>query len=171
MSLEGKDMFMLFVLFVCFLCSDFLFLIFSQYPVQDSGGARHRREWNLQILCISLPLGTWLYTIEYPVLPLHMSSQSWYSCGLLFLLCLVDVFVFALLWFLFSYLLLISIIRFRGSKTSKGRKSSNSLHIFTFGDMAILNRVPSTHSPHVIPILVILWFTVLALLSRCFFVV
>ena len=30
MSLEGKDMFML---FVCLLCSDFLFPIFSQYPI------------------------------------------------------------------------------------------------------------------------------------------
>jgi hypothetical protein len=29
-----------------FLCSDFLFPIFSQYPMQDSGGARHLREGN-----------------------------------------------------------------------------------------------------------------------------
>ena len=33
-----------------------------------------------------------VYTqIEYLVLTLYMSSQSWYFCGLLFLLCLVDV--------------------------------------------------------------------------------
>ena len=33
-----------------------------------------------------------VYTqIEYLVLTLYMSSQSWYSCGLRFLLCLVEV--------------------------------------------------------------------------------
>ena len=48
------------------------------------------------------------------------------------------VFVCALLWFSIPYLLPISHIRFRESKTSKGRKSSNSLHIFTFGDMYTL---------------------------------
>ena len=31
--------------------------------------------------------------LEYLVLTLYMSSQSWYSCVLLFLLCLVDVLV------------------------------------------------------------------------------
>ena len=36
--------------------------------------------------------------------------------------------------------------RFRGSKTSKGRKSLILLHIFTFGDMSISNVVLSTHS-------------------------
>ena len=46
--------------------------------------------------------------------------------------------VFSLLWFSVPYLLPVSHIRFRGSKTSKGRKSSNSLHIFTFGDMSTL---------------------------------
>ena len=63
-------------------CSIFLFPIFSQYPMLDSGGARHLRE----------------------------------------------------------------------------RNSLNSFHIFTFGDMSIFNMVPSTHSLHVIPILVLLWF-------------
>ena len=37
-------------LFICFFelwfCSDFLFPIFSQYPMLDSGGARHLREGN-----------------------------------------------------------------------------------------------------------------------------
>src|SRR3954467_9758002 len=36
--------------------------------------------------------------------------------------------------------------RFRGSKTSKGRKTLILLHIFTFGDMSISNVVLSTHS-------------------------
>ena len=31
--------------------------------------------------------------IEYLVLTLYMSSQSWYSCALKFLLCIVDVLV------------------------------------------------------------------------------
>ena len=55
------------------------------------GGERLLREGNLWIHCISLPLGTCLYPIEYLVLTHYMSSQSWYSCGFLFLLCLVDV--------------------------------------------------------------------------------
>ena len=52
--------------------------------------------------------------------------------------------------------------RFRGSKTSKGRKSLILLHIFTFGDMSISNGVLSTHSLHVIPVLVLLWFLLFA---------
>ena len=51
---------------------------------------------------------------------------------------------FALIFW--PYLLLISHARFRGSKTSKGRKSLILLHIFTFGDMSISNVVLSTHS-------------------------
>ena len=50
------------------------------------------------------------------------------------------------LCFSVPYLLPVSHARFRGSKTSKGRKSLNSLHIFTFGDMSISNVVLSTHS-------------------------
>ena len=49
--------------------------------------------------------------------------------------------------------------KIQGRNTSKGRKSLNSLHVFTFGDMSISNRVPSTHSLHIIPILVLLWIT------------
>ena len=51
-----------------------------------------------------------------------------------------------LLWVSVPYLLPISHVRFRGSKTSKGRKSLNLLHIFTFGDMPLSNVVLSTHS-------------------------
>ena len=50
------------------------------------------------------------------------------------------------LWFSVPYLLPVSHARFRGSKTSKGKKILNSLHIFTFGDMSISNVVLSTHS-------------------------
>ena len=96
MSLEGKDMFMLFMLFVCLLCFNLIF-----------------------------------FSLSSPNIP----------------------------------------CRFRESKTSKGRKSLILLHIFTFGDMSISNVVPSTHSIHVIPILVLLWFAALALFSRCFCVV
>ncbi len=58
-----------------------------------SGGARHLREGNLRIHCIFYSLGTCLYPIEYLVLTLYMSSQSWCSCGFLFLDCLVGVLV------------------------------------------------------------------------------
>ena len=81
--------------YVSFLCSDFLFPIFSQYPMLDSGGARHLREGNPWIHCTSLPLGTCLYP----------------------------------------------------------------------------NRVLSTHSLHVIPVLVLLWFLLVALASRCICVI
>ena len=79
MSLEGKDMFM----FANFLCSDFFSVpyLLPASLIQYSGGARHLREGNPWIHCISLPLGTCLYPIEYSVLILYMSSQSWYSCG------------------------------------------------------------------------------------------
>ena len=50
------------------LCSDFLFPIFSQYPMLDSGGARHLREGNSWIHCTSLPLGTCL-----------IQCGTWYS--------------------------------------------------------------------------------------------
>ena len=66
--------------------------------------------------------------------------------------------LFSLLWFSVPYLLPVSQARFRRSKISKGRKSLNWLHIFTFGDMSISNRVLSTHSLHVIPVMVLLWF-------------
>ena len=82
-------------MFAYLVCSDFLFPIFSQYPILDSGGARHLREENLRIHCISLP----------------------------------------------------------------------------FGDMSISNRVSSAHTLHVIPILVLLWFLLFALASRCICVI
>ena len=80
-----------------------------------------------------------------------------------------DMFIFVCISsvFLIPYLLPVSHDRFRGSKTSKGRKSLHSLHIFTFGDMSISNRVLSTYSLHVIPVLVLLWFLLFALASRC----
>ena len=65
---------------------------------------------------------------------------------------------FLLLWFSVPYILPISHARFRGSKTSKGRKYLILLHIFTFGDMSISNKVLRTHILHVIPVLVPLWF-------------
>ena len=74
------------------------------------------------------------------------------------LICIISVHLFLLALIFCSYLLPVSHARFRGSKTSKGRKSLDSLHIFTFGDMSISNRVISTHSLHVIPVLVLLWF-------------
>src|SRR3954466_1655641 len=58
--------------------------------------------------------------------------------------------------------------RFRGSKTSKGRKSLILLHIFTFGDMSISNVVLTLH---VIPVLVLLWFLLFAPVSRCICVI
>ena len=57
----------------------------------DSGGVRHRREGIPWIHCTSLPLGTCLYRMEYSVLTLYMSSQSWHSCGFFCMLWLVDV--------------------------------------------------------------------------------
>ena len=74
-------------------------------------------------------------------------------------------------FFYFPYLIPISHARFRGSKTSKGRKSLILWHMFTFGDMSIPNGVLSTHSIHVIPVLVLLWFLLFALASRCICVV
>ena len=62
-----------------------------QYPMLDSGGARHLREGNPWIHRTSLPLGTCLYTMKYSVLTLYMSSQSWYSCGFFCFLWLVGV--------------------------------------------------------------------------------
>ena len=87
---------------VCYF--DFLFPIFSQYPMLDSGGARHLREGNPWIHCTSLPLGTCLYQMEYLVLILYMSSQSWYSCGFFCLLWLLDVSVLSNLVYSGSFL-------------------------------------------------------------------
>src|SRR3989337_406882 len=73
----------------------------------------------------------------------------------------------------FSYLLPLSNIRFRGRElSSKGRKSLEFIaYLYSLGTCPYPNRVPSTHSLHVIPILVLLWFAVLALFSRCFCVI
>ena len=94
----------LFISFELWFCSDFLFPIFSQYPMLDSGGARHLREGNPWIHCTSLPLGTCLYPMGYSVLTLYMSSQSWYSCGFFCLLWLVGVSVLSNLVYSGSFL-------------------------------------------------------------------
>ena len=95
------------------------------------------------------------------------------TCSYLFVCISSIYFLWALILLCFSvpYLLPVSHARFRGSKTSKGRKFLNSLHIFTFGVMSISNGVLSTHSLHVIPVLVLLWFLLFALASRCICVI
>ena len=75
---------------LCF-CSDFLFPIFSQYPMLDSGGARHLRERNHLNSLHIFTLGDMSNPMWYLVLTLYMSSQSWYSCGFFCLLWLVGV--------------------------------------------------------------------------------
>ena len=51
---------------------------------------------------------------------------------------------------------------------SKGRKSLEFIaYLYPLGTCQYPNRVLSTHSLHVIPILVLLWFSQLALFSRC----
>ena len=74
-----------------FFCSDFLFPIFSQYPMQDSGGARHLRERNHLNSLHIFTLGDMSNPMWYLVLTLYMSSQSWYSCGFFCLLWLAGV--------------------------------------------------------------------------------
>ena len=71
--------------------SDFLFPIFSQYPMLDSGGARHLRDRNQLNSLHIFTLGDMSNQMWYLVLTLYMSSQSWYSCGFFCLLWLVDV--------------------------------------------------------------------------------
>src|SRR3954468_17051934 len=61
--------------------SDFLFPIISQYPMPDSGGARHLRERNHSNSLHIFTLGDMSNPMWYLVLTLYMSSQSWYSCG------------------------------------------------------------------------------------------
>ena len=70
--------------------SDFLFPIFSQYPMLDSGGARHLRERNHLNSLHIFTLGGMSNPMWYLVLTLYMSSQSWYSCSFFCLLWLVD---------------------------------------------------------------------------------
>ena len=83
--------------------SDFLFPIFSQYPMSDSGGARHLRERNQSNLLHIFILGDMLNPMCYSVLILYMSSQSWYSCGCFCLLWLVGVSVLSNLIFTGSF--------------------------------------------------------------------
>ena len=71
--------------------SDFPFPIFSQYPMLDSGGARHLRERDHLNSLHIFTLGDMSNSMWYLVLTLYMSSQSWYSCGFFCLLWLVDV--------------------------------------------------------------------------------
>ena len=58
-----------------------------------------------------------------------------------------------------------------GARHLREIKHLNSLHIFTFGDMSMINVVLSTHSLHVIPVLVFLWFLLFALSSKCICVI
>ena len=85
-------------------CSDFLFPIFSQYPMLDSGGARHLRERNHLNSLHIFTLGDMSNPMWYSVLTLYMSSQSWYSCGFFCLLWLVDVSVLSNLVYSGSFL-------------------------------------------------------------------
>ena len=71
------------------------------------------------------------------------------------------------LWFSVPYLLPISHVRFRGSKTPKGKKSVKFIaYLYSWGHVEF-NVVPCTHSLHVIPVLVFLWFLLFALASGC----
>ena len=74
----------------------------------------------------------------------HMSLRG--ERHVLIYLSALALFLLFELRFSVPYLLPVSHARFRGSKTSKGKKSLNLLHIFTFGDMSISNVVLSTHS-------------------------
>ena len=85
---------------LCFsFSSDFLFPIFSQYPMLDSGGARHLRERNHLNSLHIFTLGDMSNPMWYLVLTLYMSSQSWYSHGFFCLLWLVDASVLSNLIF------------------------------------------------------------------------
>ena len=86
-----------------FRCSDFLFPIFSQYPMYDSGGARHLRERNQSNSLHIFILGDMLNPMWDLVLTLYMSSQSWYSCGFFCLLSLVGTSVLSNLVYTDSY--------------------------------------------------------------------
>ena len=71
------------------------------------------------------------------------------------------------LWFSVSYLLPISHVRFRGSKTPKGTKSVKFIaYLYSWGHVES-NVVPCTHSLHVIPVLAFLWFLLFPLASGC----
>ena len=71
------------------------------------------------------------------------------------------------LWFYVPYLLPISHVRFRGSKTPKGKKSVKFIaYLCSWGHVEFYV-VPCTHSLHVIPVLVFLWFLLFALASGC----
>ena len=78
-------------LFFFLFSSDFLFPIFSQYPMLELGGARHLRERNHLNSFHIFTFGVMSNPMWYLVLTLYMSSQSWYSCGFFCLLWLVGV--------------------------------------------------------------------------------
>ena len=68
---------------------------------------------------------------------------------------------------LFPYVLPLSNTRFRGSKTPKEKKSVKFIaYLYSWGHVEF-NVVPCTHSLHVIPVLVFLWFLLFALASGC----
>ena len=81
----------------------FLFPIFSQYPMLDSGGARHLRERNHLNSLHIFTFGDMSNPMWYLVLTLYMSSQSWYSCSFFCLLWLVSVSVLSNLIFTGSF--------------------------------------------------------------------
>ena len=83
------------------------------------------------------------------------------TCSLVLFICIFQ------LWFAIPYLLQISHVRFRGSKTPKGKKSVKFIaYLYSWGHVES-NVVPCTHSLHVIPVLVFLWFLLFALASGC----
>ena len=79
MSLRGeRHVYVMFMFMIYFAL--ILFPYVPHYPIQDSGGERLLGKEILEIIAYLYPLGTCL-PIEYLVLTLYMSSQSWYSCG------------------------------------------------------------------------------------------
>ena len=75
-----------------FVCSDFLLpYLLPLSNIRFRGRKTSKGRKSLEFIAYLYP---WVHVytqIEYLVLTLYMSSQSWYSCVLLFLLCLVDV--------------------------------------------------------------------------------
>ena len=79
---------------------------------------------------------------------------------------------FALIFFSLSSPIIKYHIQGEKELVSKGRKSLEFIaYLYCLGTCLYPNRVLSTHSLHVIPVLVFLWLPVLALLSRCLCVI
>ena len=84
--------------FICsgyfLVCSDFLLpYLLPLSHVRFRGRKTSKGRKSLEFIAYLYSWGHVNIQIEYLVLTLYMSSQSWYSCDLLFLLCLVDVLV------------------------------------------------------------------------------